>query len=86
MCSMGQVASNFTKRRVSMKCGNPSENMEDVRQEFLGEIVETVELGKVSADLIFNWDQTGILMVPSGPWTRKAGKEFQLLGTTIRGK
>jgi len=40
-------------------------NIEDVRREFLEDIVEAVELGEVPTDLIFNWDQTGILLVPS---------------------
>ena len=50
----------FTKRRVSTKCGNPSENIEDVRREFLEDIIEAIERGEIP-DLISNWDQTGIL-------------------------
>ena len=73
---------NFTKRRVSTKSGNPSENIEDVRREFLGDIVEAVELGDVPPELIFNWDQTGILLVPSAQWTmdRKGRKRVPIAG------
>ena len=60
---------NFTKRRVSTKSLTPSQDLEKVRTEFLSELLEAVELHEVPADLIFNWDQTGILLVPSAQWT-----------------
>ena len=47
----------------------PSQDLEEVGTEFLGELLEAVELHEVTADLIFNWDQTGILLVPSAQWT-----------------
>jgi len=73
---------NFTKRRVSTKCGNPSVNIEDIRREFLAEIVEAVELDDVPPELIFNWDQTAILLVPSAQWTmdKKGRKRVPIAG------
>ena len=39
-------------------------------------VVETVELEDIPGDLIFNWDQTGINLVPSCLWTMdKRGKK-----------
>ena len=37
---------------------------------------------EVPADLIFNWDQTGILLVPSAQWTmdKKGRKRFPFAG------
>ena len=73
---------NFTKRRVSTKSLTPSQNLEEVRTEFLGELLEAVELHEVPADLIFNWDQTGILLVPSAQWTmdKKGRKRIPIAG------
>ena len=73
---------NFTKRRASTKCLPPSDDVEEVRKEFLGELMEAVGLHEVPADLIFNWDQTGILLVPSAQWTmdRKGRKRVPIAG------
>ena len=55
---------NFTKRRATTKCNLPSENLVEVKHSFLTEILETVSMEEIPADLIFNWDQTGINLVP----------------------
>ena len=47
---------NFRKRHVSTKSLVPSQDVEEVRKEFLGELMEAVELHEVPPDLIFNWD------------------------------
>ena len=60
---------NFIKRHVSTKSLISSQDLEEVRTKFQGELLEAVELHEVPADLIFNWDQTGILLVPSAQWT-----------------
>ena len=60
---------NFTKRLVSTKGLVPSHYVEEVRMEFLSELMEAVDLHEVPPDLIFNWDQTEILLVPSAQWT-----------------
>ena len=56
---------NFTKRRGSTKSGMAPDNFEKVKETFLSEIIETVEMNDIPGDLIFNWDQTGI----NGPWS-----------------
>ena len=60
---------NFTKRLVSTKGLVPSQDVEEVRKEFLSELMEAVDLHEVPPNLIFNWDQTRILLVPSAQWT-----------------
>ena len=73
---------NVTKRRVSTKSLAPSLDVEEARKEFLSELMEAVELHKVPPDLIFNWDQTGILLVPSAQWTmdKKGRKRVSIAG------
>ena len=59
---------NFTKRHVSTKSLAPSLDVE-ARKEFLSELMKVVELHEVPPNLMFNWDQTRILLVPSAQWT-----------------
>ena len=56
---------NFTKRRVSTKSTHPTDDLEEVKKTFLTEILETVEFNDIPPELIFNWDQTGINLVPT---------------------
>ena len=46
------------------------------KKEFLQEVVSTVEMEDIPPELIMNWDQTGIKMVPTTTWTmeRKGSK------------
>ena len=69
---------NFTKRQNLV----PSQDVEEVCKEFLSKLMEAVELHEVPPDLIFNWDQTGILLVPSAQWTmdKKGWKKVPIAG------
>ena len=40
-----------------------------MKSQCLHGIVVTVELEEISAQLILNWDQTGIKIVPISSWT-----------------
>ena len=66
---------NFTKKRATTKCNLRSEDLEEVRRSFLTEILETVSLEDIPAELIFNWDQTGINLVPTALWTMDKRKQ-----------
>ena len=79
---------NFTKRRVSTKSTHPTDDLEEVKKTFLTEILETVEFNDIPPELIFNWDQTGINLVPTALWTmdKKGKKELRLLGTKTNDK
>ena len=44
-------------------------NFEDTKKEFLQEIVDIAMMKEVPPELILNWDQTGINVVPSSGWT-----------------
>lgn len=71
---------NFTKRRGSTKGGLAPEDLVEVKQTFLSDIVETVSMNDIPEDLIFNWDQTGINLVPGALWTMdKKGKSVYKL-------
>ena len=44
-------------------------DFEDTKKEFLQEIVDIAMIEEVPPELILNWDQTGINVVPSSGWT-----------------
>ena len=73
---------NFTKRRVSTKSTDPAGDFEEVKRTFLTEILETVEFYDIPPELIFNWDQTGINLVPTALWTmdRRGKKRIEIAG------
>ena len=39
------------------------------KKEFLQEVASTVEMEDILPELIMNWNQTGIKMVPTTTWT-----------------
>jgi len=43
----------------------------EVKQSFLRLVVETVTMEEIPPELILNWDQTGIMIIPSSSWTMK---------------
>ena len=53
-----------------------------LKETFLSDIVSTVEMEEIPAELILNWDQTGIKIVPSSTWTmeRQGSKRVEAVG------
>ena len=67
---------DFTKRRATTKSNPPQDDLEEVKYSFLTEVVETVDINDIPLELILNWDQTGINLVPTAFWTMdKRGKK-----------
>ena len=77
---------NFTKRRGSTKSKLAPDDLEKVKKTFLSEIVETVAMNHVPEDLIINWDQTGINLVPGALWTMDAKGKKQIEITGLQNK
>jgi len=53
-----------------------------MKETFLNDIVATVEMEEIPAELILNWDQTGIKIVPSNTWImdQQGSKRVQVAG------
>ena len=49
---------------------------------FLNDVVATVTMKEIPAELILNWDQTGIKVVPSSTWTmeERGVKRVEMVG------
>ena len=67
---------NFTKRRATTKSNPPTGDLVEIKRSFLAKVLETVGMNDIPPELIFNWDQTGINLVPTALWTMdKKGKK-----------
>ena len=41
----------------------------EVKEQFLNDVVSIVTMEEIPPELVLNWDQTGIHLVPVSPWT-----------------
>ena len=75
---------NFTKRRGTTKCSVPLENFILEKKKFLQQIIDVVQMEEVPPELILNWDQTGLNLVPTSSWTMaaKGSKRVEVKGLT----
>jgi len=55
----------LSKRRGNTKAKVDVEQFEAIKTQFLFDLKATVEMLEISLNLWFNWDQTGIKIVPS---------------------
>ena len=61
---------NFVQRKVTTaKSKYAIADFNRLKTEFLEDVVATVEMEEIPLELILNWDQTGIRIVPSNTWT-----------------
>ena len=55
------------KATISKRKYSPAD-FEDVKKRFLDEICQVVEMEEIPPELMLNWDQTGINLVPASGW------------------
>ena len=61
---------NFVKRRATTaKSKHSAANFAELKQSFPDDVLSTVTMENIPPELIINWDQTGIKLVPSCNWT-----------------
>ena len=61
---------NFVQRKRTTSKGKFTvENFAQVKEQFLRDVVTIVEMEDIPGELILNWDQTGIKMIPMNSWT-----------------
>ena len=61
---------NFVKRKATTaKSKHSTDDFARLKAQFLADVVTTVTMEDIPAELILNWDQTGIKIVPSSTWT-----------------
>ena len=77
----------FVKRKATTaKSKYAPDDFARVKQAFLNEVVQVVEMEEIPAELILNWDQTGINLVPVSSWTmdQSGAKRVEVKGVNDR--
>ena len=68
----------FVQRKATTaKSKHTAADFVQVKRAFLEEVVATVTMEGIPADLILNWDCTGIKFVPCSSWTSEAQDEWR---------
>ena len=73
----------FVKRKATTaKSEHQTAHFAQLKQSFLNDVVTTVTMEEIPPELILNWDQTGIKIVPSSTWTmdRQGSKRVEIAG------
>ena len=72
----------FVKRRGNTKAKVAVEQFEALKTQYLFDIKATVEMMEIPPELVINWDQTDIKIVPVSSWTmeKKGAKRVEIAG------
>ena len=62
----------FVKRKATSKAKVTVDNFEELKEQFLLEINQVIVMDEIPADLVINFDQTGLHFVPVSEWTMEA--------------
>ena len=76
---------NFVQRKLTTaKSKDTSASFAERKQSFLNDVVATVTMENIPPELILNWDQTGIKIVPCSTWTmdKRGVKRVEMIGTS----
>ena len=65
---------NFVKQKGSSTTKTTVEHFEAVKEQFILDIRAVVEMEDIPPELVFNWDQTGISIVPGSSWACNGGE------------
>ena len=58
----------YVKRKCSTS-GKISSQFEESKEIFLADLAAEVVMNEIPWDLIINWDQTALSVIPTGDWT-----------------
>ena len=74
---------NFTKHKSTKGVKTVASDLEKIKSEYLQRIDTAVTENHIPSNLIINWDQTGLNMVPASKWTmtEKGSKQVRVLGS-----
>ena len=73
----------FVKRKeTTSKSKNLVENFEELKVLFLDQVSTTVITDEIPPELILNWDQTGLNLIPLSSWTmeQRGSKRVEITG------
>ena len=72
----------FVKRKGTTKAKITVENFDSIKQQFLLDIKNVVQMDEIPFQLVINWDHTGIHYVPVSDWTmeKEGSKRIPIVG------
>ena len=72
----------FVKRNDTTKAKITVENFDSIKQQFLLDIKNVVQMDEITFQLVINWDQTGIHYVPVSEWMmeKEGSKRIEIVG------
>ncbi len=73
----------FVKRKcTTSKSKHTSADFEEMKKSFLADVVSMVKMENIPPELILNWDQTGLKIVPSSGWTmeKEGSQRVEIIG------
>ena len=72
----------YTQRKGTTKLSLPPDNFLQLKFLFLNDIIDIVKMEEIPIELIFNWDQTGLNLVPAATWSMapKGSKRVEIKG------
>ena len=75
---------NIVKRRGSSAAKITVSHYEELKEQFLLDIMAVIEMEEIPHSLVFNWHQTAINIVPGSTWTMeiKGAKRVEKVGTS----
>ena len=78
---------NFVQRKATTsKSKYKPADFAEVKEQFLSDMVSIVTMEEIPPELVLNWDQTGIHLVPVFPWTMEqtGSKRVKINGITSK--
>lgn len=71
---MGKVFMGYVKRKGSNARKVAVAHFEELKEAYPADIKAEVVMNDIHKELVFNWDQTGLHLVPTGQWTMNEAK------------
>lgn len=75
---------NFVQRKATTaKCRCSPEDFKAAKRSFLADVVATVTMEEIPPELIINWDQTSMKVVPTSSWTmeKEGSQRVEIIGS-----
>lgn len=73
----------FVQRKATTAKGKHTvENFRKLKRAFLADVTAAITMEEIPPELVLNWDQTGIKLVPSSSWTmeKRGEKRVEMVG------
>ena len=67
----------YVKRKGSNAGKVTVPQFEELKEEFLADVEVEIVMNDIHKEMVFNWDQTGLQLVPTGRWTMQCRQKLK---------